>query len=81
MVDSWTQTLMRPLHDYLFQLLRRFPNDGTFNQEESFNRAIAKGKLYGCSYGYDLSAATDRLPVKLQESILGSLVNKRFAYA
>jgi hypothetical protein len=57
----------------LFGLLRKLPNDGTFNQDASFKRCIAKAKASGCSYGYDLSAATDRLPLGVQKMIISSL--------
>jgi hypothetical protein len=57
----------------LFDLLRKLPNDGTFNQDASFKRCVEKAKASGCSYGYDLSAATDRLPLVIQKSILSSL--------
>jgi hypothetical protein len=50
--------------------LKRIPNDGTHDQEAAFKRAVEKAKLSNCSFGYDLSAATDRLPVSLQEQIL-----------
>lgn len=70
MVDAWTQNLLEPLHLLLFKFLRSLPNDGTFDQNASFRRCQDKSKLYSCSYGYDLSAATDRLPISLQISIL-----------
>jgi hypothetical protein len=73
MVDSWTQNLLNPLHQLLFGLLRKLPNDGTFNQDASFKRCIEKAKASGCSYGYDLSAATDRLPLGVQKMIICSL--------
>lgn len=73
MVDAWTQNLFEPLHLLLFKFLRSLPNDGTFNQDASFKRCQDKSKLYSCSYGYDLSAATDRLPIDLQISILSKV--------
>lgn len=76
MVDAWTQCLLNPLHQLLFGFLRSLPNDGTFNQDASFARCVQKSKSSGCSYGYDLSAATDRLPVSIQEAILASVFSK-----
>jgi len=74
MVDSWTQNLMKPLHELIFAILRSLPNDGTFNQDASFKRSVEKAKLYGCSFGYDLSAATDRLPIEIQVPIVAGLL-------
>lgn len=61
---------MNPVHKLLTSILREIPNDGTLNQTRSYERAREKALKYGCSYGYDLSAATDRLPISLQVSIL-----------
>lgn len=71
-VDCITQSALFGLHEWLFELLRRIPNDGTFDQEAAFSRAQAKASKAGCSFGYDLSAATDRLPLSLQVKILES---------
>lgn len=78
-VDSWTQSLLKPLHDKVFELLSRLPNDGTFDQGASFDRANQKAIKYNCCYGYDLSAATDRLPMAVQVAILGSLIGSELA--
>lgn len=72
MVDIWTQTVLYPLHETLFTFLKRLPNDGTFDQNLSVKRVMEKSLKFGKSFGYDLSAATDRLPLDLQKSILSS---------
>jgi hypothetical protein len=73
MVDVWTQWAMKGVHDMLFAFLKLLPNDGTFDQHASVRRCQEKAALSGKSYGYDLSAATDRLPISLQVEILNSL--------
>lgn len=80
-VDVWTQSLLRPLHDYIFKILGFLPNDGTFNQELSFERCQQKAKEAGVAYGYDLSSATDRLPIDLQTSILTALLGSEVSDA
>jgi hypothetical protein len=80
-VDGWTQSLLSPLHQSLFGILRKLPNDGTFDQGLAFERAISKAKLYNCCYGYDLSAATDRLPIMIQVDLLTSLIGEQAARA
>jgi len=75
LVDSITQSFLRPLHDYLFDILKLIPNDGTFNQDESVDRSIEKSAKYNCSYSFDLSSATDRLPRQLTSHILENLVD------
>jgi len=71
--DIWTQSLLSPLHDSLFNLLKLIPNDGTFDQDASFARCLLKSKEAGLAYSADLSSATDRLPIDLQIDILNNL--------
>jgi len=65
----------------LFKFLKSLPNDGTFDQNFSVQRCMEKVKISGKSFGYDLSAATDRLPIELQVSLLSSLIGKETAIA
>jgi len=73
MVDIWTQSLLKPLHATLFRILKHIPNDGTFDQSAAFKRAVDKSLVANKSFCYDLTAATDRLPVSSQVSILNSI--------
>jgi len=57
------------------------PNDGTMDQEAAFARAQVKAKEFGCCYGYDLSAATDRLPISIQKDIINSLTSSELGSA
>jgi hypothetical protein len=47
----------------MFAILRVIPNDGTFNQEDSIKRSQNKAITANCAFSFDLTAATDRLPV------------------
>jgi hypothetical protein len=58
-VDYWTQTCLKPLHLALMGLLRRLPADCTFDQSR-FRRL---SHFPGPFHSFDLSAATDRMPV------------------
>jgi len=84
MVDSWTQWALFPLHKAIQVLLRAIVQDGTFDQVAPISRLIDRwneGKIDKRSnvYSFDLSAATDRLPVSLQESLLGEVLGKDLA--
>lgn len=74
MTDIWTQMCLKPIEQMLAAFLKNLPNDGVYDQHSSEMRARDKSIRYGCSYGYDLSAATDRLPLELQEMILDQIV-------
>lgn len=79
MVDPLTQWILRPLHQFLFSVLRKHETDGTFNQLRPLSRIdwLSQSPLYS----YDLSAATDRLPIALQVLILTHLFGERMAKA
>lgn len=72
MVDLITQGVMKPLHDKIFSLLRAIPTDGTFNQIRPIRRLVRRMEVRNQKFcaSYDLSAATDRLPVDLQVDLL-----------
>jgi len=72
MVDPWTQWALYPLHKVIFSILRKLPMDGTFNQEKALSR-VPFGSVP--LFSYDLSSATDRLPISLQSNILSHLFN------
>lgn len=71
---------MRPLHLAIFDILKKLPNDGT-DQKPSIKRCFEKSIHYGCSYGFDLSAATDRLPMSLQVSMFSILFGSKISEA
>lgn len=73
MVDIITQSLLKPLHDNLFEMFRKIPNDSTHDQDSAFELAQRLSVKYGKSFGFDLSSATDRLPRSSQISILNNL--------
>lgn len=77
-VDSITQSLLSPLHDFMFDLLRKIPNDGTFDQDLSVKRSQVKSSASGKAFSFDLSAATDRLPVDLTVKILSKIFSDEF---
>lgn len=77
MVDVVTQSILKPLHDWIFQVVKQLPMDGTFDQTkpiEILNRQANKNL-----FSYDLSSATDRLPLALQEGILGWFLGEKVA--
>jgi hypothetical protein len=70
----WVQVALKPLHHGLFNLLASLPTDCTFAQTSGWSDAIA---AKGCEYwSADLSAATDRFPVALQEVILAAILRE-----
>jgi hypothetical protein len=82
MVDSWTQWMLYPLHRYFFdKVLPRIPQDGTFAQAKPIEGLLESNRKKGIGqvWSYDLSAATDRLPVVLQELLLSVFTHEGYA--
>jgi len=67
-VDIWTQTLLRPLHDVLFKLLKALPTDATFDQQAGVNSFAKEGHKE--IYSYDLQQATDTIPWVLYRAVM-----------
>jgi len=66
---------LAPLHRELFSILRKIPSDGTFDQLAPVKRLMDQG--FKRFYSFDLSAATDRLPIDIQVDILAELFGSR----
>lgn len=59
MCDYWTQTVLRPIHQFLMKMLNRLPTDCTFDHGKALTYLL---NLPGPFYSLDLSNATDRMP-------------------
>jgi len=81
MVDIWTQWLLFPLNRLLQDVIRPIKEDATFDQIGKLESKISnvKSKGIAVAYSYDLSSATDRLPVILQVWILKPLMGLKTA--
>lgn len=73
-MDYWTQTVLRPLHDWIYMILKAIPQDATFDQGGSIKKFATKITSKTHVFSYDLSAATDRLPLVLQVELLAKLL-------
>lgn len=76
--DYWSQSALLPLHNSLMELLKKLSTDATFNQDAKLVPRPSGDSFY---YSLDLSSATDRFPVLLQEKILGLLIGEEKAGA
>jgi hypothetical protein len=67
--DYWSQQVLTPLHDWMFDRLRALENDFTFNQHKGveFLASINSEKFF---YSLDLKSATDRFPLEFQKRVL-----------
>lgn len=68
---------MEPVQEAIFEILKWFPTDGTFNQVKPVERLIRKfHDTKVDAYSIDLSAATDRLPLSLQKRVMSQLLGR-----
>jgi hypothetical protein len=67
-LDSISQRLLQPLHEWVFEVLRLIKQDGTFNQLRPLS--TLKGQHF---WSYDLRSATDRMPAEQCAQLLETL--------
>jgi hypothetical protein len=71
--DYWSQSCLKSLHHRCFDALRGFSQDCTFNH------GFAKQSEE--NFCFDLTAATDRFPLKIQLEFLSSIIGVEKAQA
>jgi len=69
----WVQLALKPLHTEIFKLLKTLPMDGTFDQIAPLAQLVNNCNKGHRFYSFDLSSATDRLPIDCQVQVLNSL--------
>lgn len=76
--NYWVQCSLQPLHKAILDFLKRVPMDGTYRQEEVIQKVISPGMKYS---SFDLSSATDRLPMEVQRDILSLFIGEKRAHS
>jgi len=69
-LDYFSQSVLKKLHSFLFKILRKIPQDFTFNQGGFTDKIKDWTEFYSC----DLKDATDRVPIILIEKVLKGLL-------
>jgi len=64
-LDYWSQTCLKPVHNYLFLLLKRIPQDCTFAQGSFISKLPKWDETTHKYHSFDLKAATDRFPIEV----------------
>jgi len=67
------QSFLKPVHDHLFDLLRKMETDGTHDQEAQSNRVRRATRLGKLCESIDMKNCTDRFPALFQCWALSSL--------
>lgn len=79
MPDYWTQYTLRPLGDWLRNVLRSLQSDATFDQASAIPKIVQWQKSGRTVYSFDQSSCTDLFPMDLQTVILESRFDSRLA--
>lgn len=74
--DWLSQTALSGLHYYFYYLLSRLKSDQTFDHKGGIGQIHTSETNY---YSVDLSAATDRIPKRLQQRLIKVLMDERGA--
>jgi hypothetical protein len=74
-VDYWTNFVLKPLHDWMFDILALLPQDATFDQEGKVLEFSKRG--YTEVYSYDLKSATDLIPLALYRALFSWIIPER----
>jgi hypothetical protein len=76
--DYWTQWCLQPFHNYIFDILKRIPQDATFNQDLSLDTFVRNN--YGAKFwSLDLKSATDMIPKELYIPLITNLIGAKAA--
>lgn len=70
--DYFTQAGLKPVHDYLFSILKRIPQDATFAQDKRVEAYYQQG--LSPHWSFDLKSATDLIPLALYKEVLGPIL-------
>jgi len=83
MLDPISQWILRPIHNGVFGMLKQIVFDATFDQRgavERFNDTISYLNIKNV-YSFDLTAATDRLPISIQTLLISYFIGDKEAIA
>jgi len=80
-IDYWTQISLKPLHDSIMKMIGDVfsPMDATYDQFKGCKTFAEEG--HENVYSFDLSKATDMIPIRAYEAVLTVLLNKHIAKA
>jgi hypothetical protein len=70
--DYWTQVALKPIHLFLFDILKKIGSDATFDQSGKVEEYARKG--LSPHWSFDLKAATDSIPLALYKACLTPLL-------
>lgn len=78
-LDYWSQSGLRPLHNYLYRFLSRINQDCTHNQAKWLGKLVpTEGSSF---HSIDLTTATDRFPIAIEKLILSIWFGEEYAKA
>jgi len=71
--DIYSQSLLKPIHDCIFDILRTLETDGTFDQDAQSSRVQSWTQQGKHLTSYDLSDCTERFPASFQKYVLSNV--------
>jgi hypothetical protein len=80
MTNYWIQICLYPLHKAIFRFLKTLGTDGTFDQLAPIKELLKDEATWPKFFSFDLSAATDRLPVDVQKQVLTLFTDEKTSH-
>jgi len=77
--DYWSQTVLKPYHDNLLELLQTMSPDCTFVQHKHVGNVFSRTHGKSNIYSFDLKSATDRFPLIVQKEVFAALYGQERA--
>jgi hypothetical protein len=80
-IGNWViQSVLKPLHDLLIRVSRSLRADCTYDQSKVFRwYSEIIGKKRNRFFSIDLTAATDRIPLGIQRSVIEGFLGPKIA--
>jgi len=78
--DNFSQRVLKPFADYMFDLLSSLKGDCTFSQGQKSREIKSRILNSESSWSFDLTQATDRLPVEVIQVVIEYLFGEKVAH-
>jgi hypothetical protein len=75
-LDYWSQSSLKPLHDFVMKKLKSLSDDRTYSQNRGFQKDPQSSY-----WSLDLSNATDRFPIEFQSEVIKQIFGDQYSKA
>ena len=81
MGDYYSQSVLKPIHDFFMNILRLIPEDCTFNQQVGAEFLMKESRKGSFLASYDHTSCTDLFPIEPQRDVVAHYLGEEMADA